>query len=437
MCEEYKQFTIDEEDPDTALEMLEQADGQHRQSKYLREKLEELAKESVVLKFFYDSHKSWDAALFELMFWARGISGCKRFEEFLYVYGKNGRNAKGSRILLLMEAFGEARSGGYTCVQHSSLFTKPMEANKCDEATAAAVGCRLLVADEAGQNKSDEGAKPMVYEATTVKKFCDVAGTPFPFQKKYGEQEDCTVSWALMMYGNVVPEMRNADPAFKRRPSLMEISTEFVSVDKYDEHNKLHNIADERFKNREFLAKMVPELWQWLRRLLPALYVDKSASRLTPVPASVKGFTDESLGTADLSEKTAVFKEIVQEFLDKCCIMQLKPGRGKSSNMSAIVPPKVEDVDSRFKEWYGGRTSPWTSLQQSGFTKGGYNGVWCYQFDKKLLMLNPEAPKVRESLHERAASCGGVSNIRSFEHSNLPETPVLPGLDPLRNSKPT
>jgi hypothetical protein len=295
----------------------------------LREKLEMLKPRSDVLRFFHDGHRSWDATLYELLYWTRGISGCKKYEEFLFVYGRNGRNAKGSRIMLLQEAFGCTKTGGYICFQQSSFFSQHMEANKPDEATNAAVGCRLLVVDESGSNKTSEGAKAMVLDAATVKKFCDVAGTPIPYQPKYQPQDTTVVSWALLFYGNVVPEMRNADTAFKRRPSLMEISTEFVSQKDFDGTNKLHVLADERFRSRKYLGLMAPELILWMRRLLPALYVPSanSSSKLQPVPTSVRGFTEEAAGTEADRVTASNLKGVVTEWLTTCTRLVKKPGR--------------------------------------------------------------------------------------------------------------
>ena len=136
--------------------------------------------------------------------------------------------------------------------RRTSLLAGKVDADA--EATAAAVGCRLLVVDESGSNKTTEGAKAMVLDAATVKKFCDVAGTPIPYQPKFGKQDTTMVTWALLFYGNVVPQMRNADAAFKRRPSLMEIATEFVSKTELDPANKLLVEADERFRNRTHLG---------------------------------------------------------------------------------------------------------------------------------------------------------------------------------------
>ena len=58
----------------------------------------------------------------------------------------------------------------------------------------------------------------------------------------------------------------------------MEISTEFVSQKDFDDTNKLHVLADERFRNRKYLGGLAPELILWMRRLLPALYVPSANS---------------------------------------------------------------------------------------------------------------------------------------------------------------
>ena len=89
-----------------------------------------------------------------------------------------------------------------------------------------------------------------------------------------------------------------------------------------------------------------------------------------------------------------VHKDFIEEFLDKCCVLQFKPGRGKPGS---LTPPKIETVDYRFKEYTNIRNTPWSVLHQKCFTKNTDDGVWCYQFDKKVLLLNPEAPKVREA----------------------------------------
>jgi phage/plasmid-associated DNA primase len=276
------------------------------------------------------------------------------------------------------------------------LLAQHMEANKPDEATNAAVGSRLLVVDEAGSNKTSEGAKGMVLDAATVKKFCDVAGTPIPYQPKYQAQDTTLVSWALLFYGNVVPEMRNADAAFKRRPSLMEIATEFVAQKDYDPENKLHVLADERFRNRKFLAGMVPELMHWMRRLVPALYVTSasSLSKLQPVPASVRSFTEEAAGTEEDKAAAKDLKALVGEWLATCTTAVEKPGRGARPS---VPIQKAKQMDAHFQAWAQSQRNPWEVIRtiDAAFEKASYGTVYCYQKGTMLLTLRPEAPTSR------------------------------------------
>jgi hypothetical protein len=236
----------------------------------------------------------------------------------------------------------------------------------------------------------------MVLDAATVKKFCDVAGTPIAYQPKYQAQDTTLVSWALLFYGNVVPEMRNADAAFKRRPSLMEIATEFVAQKDFDPENKLHRLADERFRNRKFLAGMVPELMHWLRRLLPALYAApaSSSSKLQPVPASVRSFTEEAAGTEEDKAAARDLKSLVGEWLATCTVLVPRPGRG---TRPSIPIQKTKQMDVHFRAWAQTASGPWEAMRSidAEYKKAGYGAVYCYQKGAMLVTLKPDVPATR------------------------------------------
>ena len=302
-CEVWGQFSIEEPSaPDDIRALLDQCSVEHNKKSdwaaTLRSKLEAARGSCKVLDFMYGSHGDWDCVLYELLYWTCGITGVKRYEEFLYIYGKSGANAKGSRIMLLLQAFGNSTSAGYISFQNSVYFTQSdKEANKPDEAAAAARGCRILICDEAGKNNTAEGDTKLPFNAVVTKKWTDIAGTPLPFQAKYGKQETMTVTWKMIFFGNVLPDFVKADQAFKRRPSLLELSKRFVNAEEYDKDDKTQTLANTNYKDSDYLGTMVPELMCWMRRLLPALYTEKAAHRLKiqPVPAAVRGLTGEEL----------------------------------------------------------------------------------------------------------------------------------------------
>ena len=189
-CEDLGQFHMDEVDPETVLDLLQGGAVEE-----LRRDLQLLAKDSMVMQFFEGSHKSYDAAIFELMFWTRCASGCPCYEEFLYKYGKN---AKGARIALMLAVFGNVLSGGYVSVQGAGFFQDELKTNKPDEATASAIGARFLVVDEAGTSSTDGKAGEKPYVCSTVNRYCDVAGTPLVYQPKFGQQKNSRVTWGMI-----------------------------------------------------------------------------------------------------------------------------------------------------------------------------------------------------------------------------------------------
>jgi hypothetical protein len=265
----------------------------------MRGKLDAAVKKCDILAFLRGSHSDWDCVFYELLYWSCGVAGVKRFEEFLYIYGRTGSNAKGSRIALLLKAFGDSMTGGYISLQNSLYFTQSeKDANKPDEAAAAAMGCRLLVCDETGHGTTAGETTRIVFNSVVTKKWTDVAGTPIPFQVKYGKQDTMTVTWKMLFFGNQLPDFMNADQAFKRRPSLLELSKRFVSADEYDPSDPTLALVNNNYKDSGYLGTMLPELIHWMRRLVPALYTEKMTYRLKlqPVPSAIKGLTGEELG---------------------------------------------------------------------------------------------------------------------------------------------
>jgi hypothetical protein len=193
--------------------------------------------------------------------------------------------------------------------------------------------------------------------------------------------------------------MRNADAAFKRRPSLMEIATEFVVRKDYDPENQLHVLADERFRNRKYLAGMVPELMHWMRCLVPAVYVAwaSSSSKLQPVPASVRSFTEEAAGTEEDKAATRDFKSLVSEWLATCTMVVEKPGRGARPHVQI---QKTKQMDMHFQAWGQTQHSPWEAMRtiDEAYKKASHGAVYCYQKGAMLLTLRPDAPAARGAL---------------------------------------
>ena len=402
-CEDLGQFHMDEVDPETVLDLLQGGAVEE-----LRRDLQLLAKDSMVMQFFEGSHKSYDAAIFELMFWTRCASGCPCYEEFLYLYGKYGKNAKGARIALMLAVFGNVLSGGYVSVQGAGFFQDELKTNKPDEATASAIGARFLVVDEAGTSSTDGKAGEKPYVCSTVNRYCDVAGTPLVYQPKFGQQKNSRVTWGMIFFGNTIPPFHGATEAFKRRPSLMQIDTRFVSDAEFDATDRTHSKADSRFKSPEFLKTMAPELVHWMRRLLPTLYTKRSKSytRLQPMPRSVSELNEDKLNLGGALMATITFSQIVDEFLELCTELYVKPGRGKASD--GFVPQKVEIVCEAFGHWYGDEKKKTTfeDAMAKKFTKGTYGKTWCYKTPdaKKVLVLKPCRPAKRASLQERAGA---------------------------------
>ncbi|CAE8720391.1 unnamed protein product [Polarella glacialis] len=278
---------------------------------------------SKLLGFLYGSQKDLDKVMYELLHYTRCGTGCETFEQFLYFYGKKGSNAKGTRIKFLLKVAGLSTNGGYVGITKASFFqqSKMPSANATDEATAAMEDVKWLLVDEAGSNMTDQGALPQAMNATIMKTFTDIAGTPLPFQRKYGKQENMTVTWGMTFFGNVVMDAKNADDAFKRRPSMMEITARFVTRDDYDPNDKTHTLVNTDYKNDRFLMKMTGEFYEWVRRLYPLLYTvhSRNDSRIMPIPRDVKDFTETELGVTSggliLDEPSVTLKEFISVLL--------------------------------------------------------------------------------------------------------------------------
>ena len=188
----------------------------------------------------------------------------------------------------------------------------------------------------------------------------------------------------------------------------MQIDTRFVSDAEFDATDRTHSKADSRFKSPEFLKTMAPELVHWMRRLLPTLYTKRSKSytRLQPMPRSVSELNEDKLNLGGALMATITFSQIVDEFLELCTELYVKPGRGKASD--GFVPQKVEIVCEAFGHWYGDEKKKTTfeDAMAKKFTKGTYGKTWCYKTPdaKKVLVLKPCRPAKRASLQERAGA---------------------------------
>lgn len=386
-CEDWGQFFIDCQAETEDVEELLNAPRDVEQEEWaaaMRRDLDELRASSVLLDFFFGSHKEYDVVFYELLFWARAICGRKNFEEFMYIYGKSGSNAKGARIKLLLQALGDSKSGnGYIAVLSSTYFTQAVKEVKPDESAAAAKGCRVLIVDETGGGSTAEGARPLALNAPLMKQWCDAAGTPFPFQRKYGAQETMTVTWTMFFYGNVRLDVKHADAAFKKRPALLEIATRFVAADKYDPTDKTHVLERTDYKDDDFVRTMVPELMLWIRCLVPALYTKhmRHHRKLRPVPASVMAFTSEELGTeADTNEDDRLMKE-VRVWVERN-LKEAEPlGRGKKTD---LVIPKTIEVHAKWNEQNAGDIS--SVLKRFGWKGKASGGRHVYVSDNGKYM---------------------------------------------------
>ena len=367
-CEVWGQFSVEEpQAPDDIRDLLDQNSvesvAKADWAAPLRAKLEAAEGRCKVLDLLRGSHSDWDCVLYELLYWTCGVMGVKRYEEFLFMYGRSGANAKGSRVMLLRQAFGISHSSGYISFQNSLYFTQSeKEANKPDESASAARGCRLMICDDAGKNTTTDGNAKLAFNAPLTKKWTDIAGTPLPFQAKFGKQETMTVTWKMIFFGNVLPDFVNADQAFKRRPSLLELSRRFVNEDEYDSTDKTQVIANTDYKDADYLRTMVPELMHWMKRLLPALYTKTAAHRLKiqPVPAAVRGLTGEELATEGHEKDMAVLSELVKEFLKTCTRAAPVAGRGKSVEKFALA--NTTTVKMAFSKWSGSKGSKFGAL---------------------------------------------------------------------------
>ena len=126
----------------------------------------------------------------------------------------------------------------------------------------------------------------------------------------------------------------------------------------------------------------------------------ESLSKMQPVPASVKSFTEEELGIEAARADAKTFKEIVEEFLSLCTTLVKKPGRGTHSG--SVKPLRTDDMNDKFREWSKRGSSPWDVFKAKGYRKAGYNGVHCYQFGDEILMMRDDAPAERKPLLERS-----------------------------------
>eukprot|EP00969_Alexandrium_andersonii_P089670 3959701-Alexandrium_andersonii.AAC.1 len=57
--------------------------------------------------------------------------------------------------------------------------------------------------------------------AELVKAWCDMDGTPLPFEKKFGARDEIKPSWLMVWFTNKLPPFSDGDEAFARRPSIL------------------------------------------------------------------------------------------------------------------------------------------------------------------------------------------------------------------------
>jgi hypothetical protein len=143
---------------------------------------------------------------------------------------------------------------------------------------------------------------------------------------------------------------------------------------------------------------MVPELMHWIRRLVPALYVASasSSSKLQPVPASVRSFTEEAAGAEEDKAAMRDFKSLVTEWLATCTMLVEKPGKGVRSH---VTIQKTKQMDMHFQTWAQTQRTPWDVMRaiDAEYKKATCCSVYCYHKGAMLLILKPGAPASRSA----------------------------------------
>jgi hypothetical protein len=245
---------------------------------------------SKLLQLLFPSYSSWDTVIYELRQYTRGASGCKAFEEFLVFLGRRGSNRKGTTLKLLRAAFGSSsRQGsmGYCCVQKAKYFEQKDNKNASDpdEGVAAMKGARFVFVDEF---KGDGH-----FNATLVKQWCDMDGTPIPFEKKFGARDEIKPSWLMVWFTNKLPPFSQGDEAFARRPSIIPMYVQYKASEDFDPEDKTHVLADNSIK--QTVEANAPELFFWIRCLVAGLYGRKDTTVLRPRPACVEEATAQEI----------------------------------------------------------------------------------------------------------------------------------------------
>jgi len=212
------------------------------------------------------------------------------------------------------------------CIQKAKYFEQKdnRSAAEPDEGIAAMKGARFVCVDEfKGQGH---------FNAILVKNWCDVDGTPLPFERKFGARDEIKPSWLMAWFTNKLPCFNEADEAFTRRPSIMPMYISFKAEEDRDKNNATEMVADNTFKDK--VHEMVPEFIFWLRCLVPSLYCRSDTTVLRPRPAVVEEATRDEVKVVrkvDNDEMVAKTKQIITDKLIACTKKE--------------VPPKTEIVN--------------------------------------------------------------------------------------------
>jgi hypothetical protein len=217
------------------------------------------------------------------------------YEVLPIFYGTHGREMKSTRINLITAWGGSATKGGYTCVQKPRYFqTTGGKATDPDEGVHAMQAAKFVICDEF---KEENLALP--FNEELVKSWCNMGGTPIPFEPKFGVRAELTPSWLMVWFTNVVPRgMRAAGEALKRRPLVHDVELVFVDDAEYEafeEGERPHYLRIADSSVRENMKSLVDELDFVVRLLVPGLYMRKSVTKPRPVPPRFLGATEMAL----------------------------------------------------------------------------------------------------------------------------------------------
>ena len=239
--------------------------------------------------------KDYDLALFELRELTAAGCGVDLYEMLPILFGTHGREMKSTRINLIMKWGGSATKGGYVCVQKPGYFQKQgAAASAPDEGVHAMKGSKFVLCDE-----FKEEVLQLPFNEELVKSWCNMNGTPIPFEPKFGIRQELTPSWVMFWFTNVIPKgMTLTGDAFRRRPVVHDVELVFVDDAEFNafedsDRPRYMRIADSTV--RETMKQFVDELDFVMRLLAPGMYLRTSVTKIRPLPPRFETATSLAL----------------------------------------------------------------------------------------------------------------------------------------------